>query len=68
MGSLNPSSEIAADGGPERAFGTADEVEALVVDAVHKLGNETMQQWAHPFDPPAADQFKTSCRLSPIVC
>lgn len=38
---------IAADGGPDAPFRTADEVEALVIEALRKLGQQTMTQWAH---------------------
>ena len=38
---------IAAQSDPDAPFRTADEVEALVVDAVRKLGNQTLTQWAH---------------------
>src|SRR5260221_2558113 len=38
--------EIATEGDPDAPFRTADEVEALVVKAVRKLGQQTMQQWA----------------------
>jgi hypothetical protein len=37
---------IAAETGPDGHFRTADEVEALVVEALRKLGHQTMQQWA----------------------
>ena len=37
---------IATETGPDGHFRTADEVEALVVEAVRKLGHQTMQQWA----------------------
>lgn len=37
---------IASESGPDGHFRTADEVESLVIEALRKLGNETMQQWA----------------------
>ena len=49
---------IAADGGPDAPFRTADEVEALVVDAMRKLGNQTMQQWAHDAQTRAVEDCK----------
>ncbi len=49
---------IAADGGPDAPFRTADEVEALVVDAMRKLGNQTMHQWAHEAQARAVEDCK----------
>jgi hypothetical protein len=37
---------IASETGPDGHFRTADEVEALTIEAVRKLGQQTMQQWA----------------------
>ena len=37
---------IATETGSDGHFRTADEVEALVVEALRKLGNQTMRQWA----------------------
>src|SRR5579864_3303896 len=37
---------LATETGPDGHFRTADEVEALVVEAVRKLGQQTMGQWA----------------------
>jgi hypothetical protein len=37
---------ISAETGPDGYFRTADEVEALVIEALRQLGHETMQQWA----------------------
>src|SRR5260221_10914884 len=37
---------LAAESDPDGHFRTADEVEALVIEALRKLGQKTMQQWA----------------------
>jgi hypothetical protein len=37
---------LASAGEGEAPWRTADEVEALLVEEVRKLGNQTMQQWA----------------------
>jgi hypothetical protein len=37
---------IATETGPDGRFRTADEVEALTIEALRKLGQQTMQQWA----------------------
>ena len=38
---------LAAQSEPGTPFRTADEVEALVVEAVRKLGHQTLTPWAH---------------------
>ena len=50
--------EIAADDGPDAPFRTADQVEALVVDAMRKPGHQTMQQWAHEAQARAVEDCK----------
>jgi hypothetical protein len=37
---------IATETGPDGHFRTADEVEALTIEALRKLGQQTMEQWA----------------------
>jgi hypothetical protein len=48
----------AADGGPDAPFRTADEVETLVIEAMRKLGNQTMAQWAHEAQVRAVEDCK----------
>lgn len=49
---------IAADGGPDAPFRMADEVEALVVEAMRKLGHQTMTQWAQEAQVRAVEDCK----------
>ena len=49
---------ITEDGGPDAPFRTADQVEALVAEAVRKLGNQTMQQWARQAQARAVEDCK----------
>jgi len=49
---------IVAESGPDAPFRTADQVEALVVEAVRKLGHQTMQQWAHEAQARAVEDCK----------
>lgn len=38
--------DIATETGPDGHFRTADEVEALTIEALRQLGQQTMQHWA----------------------
>ena len=49
---------IAAQSDPDAPFRTADEVEALVVEAVRKLGHQTLTQWAHEAQARAVEDCK----------
>ena len=49
---------IAAQSEPGTPFRTADEVEALVVEAVRKLGHQTLTQWAHEAQGRAVEDCK----------
>ena len=49
---------IATQSDPNTPFRTADEVEALVVEAVRKLGHQTLTQWAHEAQARAVEDCK----------
>ena len=50
--------QIASDGKPDAPLRTADEVEALVVEATRKPGNSTMTQWAQSAQERAIESAK----------
>jgi len=62
---------IAAETGPDGHFRTADEVEALVVEALRQLGQKTMQQWAREAQVRAVEDCRKehpTARLKKKVC
>jgi hypothetical protein len=49
---------ISTETGADGHFRTADEVEALVVEALRQLGRETMEQWAGEAQERAVEECK----------